>query len=113
MANLKPSLFDSRQNKIVGGTETGINEFPMMAGLVDLESARIICGATIISPRRAITAAHCLVRRTTGSAVLLVGDHDLRYAFLMVLCCIALIRTCDLNSALSCHAIRCSINSCI
>ncbi|XP_065349567.1 venom serine protease-like isoform X2 [Cloeon dipterum] len=64
-------------NRIVGGTETGINEFPMMAGLVDLESSQVICGATIISPRRAITAAHCLVQRSPSSAVLLVGDHDL------------------------------------
>ncbi|XP_059473349.1 venom serine protease-like [Neocloeon triangulifer] len=75
----QPSCLCGRRfvNRIVGGSETGINEFPMMAGLVDLDSAKVICGATIISARRAITAAHCLVQRAPSSAVLLVGDHDL------------------------------------
>ena len=33
--------------KIVNGNETLINEFPMMAGLVDVENKALICGATI------------------------------------------------------------------
>lgn len=38
----------SFQKKIVGGTETLVNEFPMMAGVVDVASgAGIFCGGTI------------------------------------------------------------------
>lgn len=33
--------------RIVGGVETGINEFPMMAGLVVLNTKKVECGATI------------------------------------------------------------------
>lgn len=33
--------------RIVGGVETGVNEFPMMAGIVNLRSKDILCGATI------------------------------------------------------------------
>lgn len=33
--------------RIVGGVEAGVNEFPMMAGLVNLRSRDILCGATI------------------------------------------------------------------
>ncbi|KAF4528108.1 hypothetical protein B566_EDAN016589 [Ephemera danica] len=65
------------KNRIVGGEETGVNEFPMMAGVVDVGSARVFCGATIISPRRAVTAAHCLVQRMPANLAILVGDHDL------------------------------------
>ena len=33
--------------RIVGGVETGVNEFPMMAGLIDLQSRNLHCGATL------------------------------------------------------------------
>lgn len=33
--------------KIVGGNETLINEFPMMAGLVDANTMDLMCGASI------------------------------------------------------------------
>ena len=33
--------------RIVNGVETVINEFPMMAGLVDAETKALMCGATI------------------------------------------------------------------
>lgn len=33
--------------RIVGGVETGVNEFPMMAGLVSLRSREVLCGATL------------------------------------------------------------------
>lgn len=35
------------RGRIVGGTETLVNEYPMMAGLVDAVERAIICGATI------------------------------------------------------------------
>ncbi|XP_065076544.1 venom serine protease-like isoform X2 [Ochlerotatus camptorhynchus] len=66
-----------RTVKIVNGVQTLVNEFPMMAGLVNLSGRRVFCGATIISNRHALTAAHCLAGQKIASTALLVGDHDL------------------------------------
>lgn len=33
--------------RIVGGSETLVNEYPMMAGLVDLKSSKVSCGTTL------------------------------------------------------------------
>lgn len=33
--------------RIVGGNETLVNEYPMMAGLVDLKSSKVSCGTTL------------------------------------------------------------------
>lgn len=64
--------------RIVGGIETGVNEFPMMAALIDPVIRRVFCGATIISKRYSVTAAHCIADRDSDpmGIGLLVGDHD-------------------------------------
>ncbi|XP_049806154.1 venom serine protease-like [Schistocerca nitens] len=66
-----------KQTRIVNGKETGVNEYPMMAGLVDLEQEQVVCGASIISTRHAVTAAHCLLLYTADTLALLVGDHNI------------------------------------
>ncbi|XP_063975616.1 venom serine protease 34-like isoform X2 [Diachasmimorpha longicaudata] len=63
--------------KIVGGTNTEVNEYPMMAGLIDLSVRYVYCGATIINHRQVITAASCLDGRDLQLLAVLVGDHDL------------------------------------
>ncbi|KAF2889801.1 hypothetical protein ILUMI_16372 [Ignelater luminosus] len=63
--------------RIVGGEETGINEFPSMAGLFDLKIILLYCGASIIAVKYALTAAHCLANRQVRNLALLVGDHNI------------------------------------
>ncbi len=66
------------QQRIVGGVEAMVNEFPMTAGLVSQNRRIIFCGATIIDRNFAITAAHCVTERDVNTLALLVGDHDYR-----------------------------------
>ncbi|XP_053980748.1 venom serine protease 34-like [Hylaeus volcanicus] len=63
-------------SRIVGGTETGVHEFPMMAGMVDATTRRVYCGGTIISPSHVVTAAHCIVNRNITTIGVVVGEHD-------------------------------------
>ncbi|CAB3229843.1 unnamed protein product [Arctia plantaginis] len=65
-----------RRNRIVGGKETGINEYPMMVGIVDARIIQIKCGATIISRRYVLTAAHCLTGLIPEQTAILVGEHN-------------------------------------
>uniref|UniRef100_A0A0C9RIF5 SP34_0 protein n=1 Tax=Fopius arisanus TaxID=64838 RepID=A0A0C9RIF5_9HYME len=65
--------------RIVGGETTGINEYPMMAGIIDYELRIVHCGATIINNRQVLTAAHCIgVNVTPADIGILVGEHDIR-----------------------------------
>ncbi|KAL3287985.1 hypothetical protein HHI36_002439 [Cryptolaemus montrouzieri] len=64
-------------SRIVGGQETGVNEFPFMSALVSVETRTLYCGGSIISERYALTAAHCLANRMPDSVALLVGDHNI------------------------------------
>lgn len=61
---------------VVSGINTGVNEFPHMAGLVDKNSQSVFCGGTLISDKYVLTAASCLAARKVSDVVILVGDHD-------------------------------------
>lgn len=63
-------------SRIVGGTETGVNEYPMMCALVDFSTKKPYCGCTIIYNKYMVTAAHCVNRRNTTEIGVLIGDHD-------------------------------------
>jgi secreted trypsin-like serine protease len=65
-----------RQARIVGGRETGVNEYPMMAGLVDFNNKWIYCGATVIARRYTLSAAHCVEQRNIIEIGVVVGEHD-------------------------------------
>lgn len=48
------------QKRIVGGTETQVNEYPWMALM--MFRGRFYCGASVINSRYVLTAAHCVDR---------------------------------------------------
>lgn len=54
----------------------------MMAGIIDGIERELFCGATIISHRYAVTAAHCMHKKNAYEIGLLVGDHDITLGML-------------------------------
>lgn len=67
-----------REQKIFGGNETGVFDFPWMALLaytVGKSGTEFKCGGTLINKRYVLTAAHC-VHNIALKGVRL-GDHDL------------------------------------
>nr|XP_029731266.1 venom serine protease-like [Aedes albopictus] len=62
---------------IVGGKPTQANEFPMMAAIIEISSKSLVCGATIITNRHSLTAAHCIAGRSITNSALLVGDQNM------------------------------------
>ncbi|CAG9805075.1 unnamed protein product [Chironomus riparius] len=63
--------------RIVGGNETLVNEFPLMAAIVQ-SGVGVWCGATIISNKAALTAAHCFDSNTNFTSMqLVVGEHNI------------------------------------
>lgn len=69
------------QGRIVGGNETGIYEYPMMAGLAPRTPGphsrdQIDCGATIINNYQVITAAHCIIGRDISYYIVAIGLHN-------------------------------------
>uniref|UniRef100_A0AB38ZEE2 Venom S1 protease 37 n=1 Tax=Ectomocoris sp. TaxID=3104572 RepID=A0AB38ZEE2_9HEMI len=62
--------------RIVGGVETGINEFPFIVAIRTQFSPFVFCGGTIISEYHVVTAAHCTRPRRHEEFAIIVGDHN-------------------------------------
>jgi len=67
--------------RIVGGTETEVNEFPWMAALKKYDS--FFCGGTLVASKWVLSAAHCLfsdleltMEVPASEIEIVLGDHD-------------------------------------
>merc|ERR1712106_655808 len=72
-----------RTSRIVGGTETEVNEYPWMAAIAT-NSGSFFCGGTLISSQWVLTAAHCMFKdnagtqaQTAGEIRIVLGEHDI------------------------------------
>lgn len=64
------------QSRIVGGQETGINEWPWQAGMRFMKTGDIFCGASLIDDRWLVTAAHCVEQFQKEEIYVSLGEHD-------------------------------------
>merc|ERR1712123_480481 len=72
-----------RTSRIVGGTETEVNEYPWMAAISDSQESQF-CGGTLIAAQWILTAAHCMFKDSAGTQPqtaeeirVVLGEHDL------------------------------------
>nr|ATU82469.1 venom S1 protease 3 [Lethocerus distinctifemur] len=64
--------------KIVGGSETMVNEYPYMVALGNIFRNKYyqFCGGAIVTPLHVVTAAHC-VHEEKNKIFVKAGEHDL------------------------------------
>lgn len=69
----------SVSTRIVGGTEAGVREFPWITSL-QYTGGNHFCGATLISSKWVLTAAHCLDGQSANNLQVVIGMHDMNRA---------------------------------
>ncbi|BES88389.1 serine-type endopeptidase activity [Nesidiocoris tenuis] len=62
--------------RIVGGRQTGRNEYPLMVALATKDTKFAFCGASILTRRHALTASHCTTPMKKDALILIAGAHD-------------------------------------
>lgn len=64
-----------RSNRIVGGMPAAPHEFPWLVGLS--RQGRMYCGASMISSRHVLTAAHCVNGLEANEIKVYLGGHNI------------------------------------
>jgi secreted trypsin-like serine protease len=68
--------FPSNNNRIIGGRDADISEFPFIAR--SFFKGRAWCGNVIINEFTLISAAHCYENRNASDFTILAGETDVR-----------------------------------
>ncbi|CAL4126180.1 unnamed protein product, partial [Meganyctiphanes norvegica] len=63
--------------RILGGTTTGLNEWPWQVALIHRPSGKTFCGASVINERFLLTAAHCANVIPLSRVEVLLGAHNI------------------------------------
>ncbi|XP_066995227.2 melanization protease 1 isoform X1 [Anabrus simplex] len=78
---LLPSDCSALLNRILGGNEADLGEFPWLAALIYRSpkgQLGFLCGGSLINKRYVLTAAHCLLPGSSGNTLIGVrlGEHN-------------------------------------
>ena len=76
------SAAEASNLRIIGGKETQLEQYPFITALIgkgDI-AENAFCGASVIAPQWALTAAHCLENPDANAYELIVNTSDLRQA---------------------------------
>merc|ERR1719483_543991 len=69
-----------KTSRIVGGTETEVNEYPWMSAISDADENQF-CGGTLIGSQWVLSASHCFLGKQwdvqASTVRIVLGEHDL------------------------------------
>jgi len=67
----------TRENRVVGGEETKVNNYLWMVGIIHTPSEITYCGGSLIANRFVLTAAHCVAPFHQSIIITSLGEHNL------------------------------------